>query len=71
MICGTRLGVSSLNLEDNGFDAIGAAGDELVFILHPIFETAPSHQDHHDLVDVVPGPVAANIITSGIPLARI
>ena len=39
-------------------DAVGAAGDDVVPILHPGGKVASPSEGHIDLVDVVPGPVA-------------
>jgi hypothetical protein len=52
----------ALHLEDNWLDTIRAAGDEVVFIFHPGAEIALCHQDHDDLVNVIPRPITFEAI---------
>ena len=53
--------LETFHLENNGFDPIRAAGDEVIFILHPGTEIAFEHQGQQNLVDIVPGPVTIEL----------
>jgi hypothetical protein len=47
-----------LYFKDNRFDPISTAGNEIFFVFHPGTEVTLGHQDHDDLVDIIPGPIA-------------
>jgi hypothetical protein len=50
------------HLKDHRFDTISATGDKVVFIFHPGAKVAICHQDHDNLMNIVPGPIAFEVI---------
>jgi hypothetical protein len=54
--------LSSFYFEYYRFCSVRTTGDEHVFIFHPSAKITICHQDHNNLVNVVPGPVAFEVI---------
>jgi hypothetical protein len=54
--------IQSLDFKYHGLDTVCAASDEIVFILHPCPKITSGHQNHENLVDIIPSPVATKTL---------
>lgn len=51
-------GAQPFHLEDHWLGSISTASNKVILIFHPGTEVPIGHQDHDNLVNIMPGPIA-------------